>query len=74
MVFSQSGGGGWGDPLDRDPQAVLDEVLDEYISVEGAGQDYGVIIDTQKWVVRIEETVRELAHRKAQPGPKNRAA
>lgn len=73
VLFSQSGGGGgWGDPLDRDPQAVLDDVLDEYVSVEGARHDYGVIIDTESWVVRIEETARERAHRKAQPGPRKR--
>ena len=38
------GGGGWGDPLLRDPQAVLDDVWDEYVSVEGALRDYGVVI------------------------------
>ena len=29
--YDYGGGGGWGDPLDRDPQAVLDDVLDEYV-------------------------------------------
>jgi N-methylhydantoinase B len=42
--FDYGGGGGWGDPLDRDPQAVLDDVLDEYVSVEGARRDYGVVL------------------------------
>ena len=32
IVYEFGGGGGWGDPLDRDPQAVLDDVLDEYVS------------------------------------------
>ena len=36
IMYDYGGGGGWGDPLDRDPQAVLDDVLDEYVSVEGA--------------------------------------
>ena len=31
-------------PLDRDPQAVLDDVLDEYVSVIGAERDYGVVL------------------------------
>ena len=35
---------GWGNPLDRDPQAVLDDVLDEYVSVEGAVRDYSVVL------------------------------
>ncbi len=45
LVYEFGGGGGWGDPLDRDPQAVLDDVWDEYVSVEGALRDYGVVID-----------------------------
>jgi N-methylhydantoinase B len=44
VVYEFGGGGGWGDPLDRDPQAVLDDVLDEYVSVEGARRDYGVVL------------------------------
>jgi N-methylhydantoinase B len=42
--YDYGGGGGWGDPLDRDPVAVLDDVLDEYVSVEGARRDYGVVL------------------------------
>jgi N-methylhydantoinase B len=44
LVYDYGGGGGWGDPLDRDPQAVLDDVLDEYVSIEGAARDYGVVL------------------------------
>jgi len=44
IVYDYGGGGGWGDPLDRDPQAVLDDVLDEYVSVEGAERDYYVVL------------------------------
>lgn len=39
-----NGGGGWGDPYDRDPQAVLRDVRDEYVSIPGALRDYGVVI------------------------------
>ena len=35
IMYDYGGGGGWGDPLDRDPQAVLDDVLDEYVSRRG---------------------------------------
>ena len=38
------GGGGWGDPLDRDPEAVLDDVRDGFVSVQSAQLDYGVIV------------------------------
>jgi N-methylhydantoinase B len=44
LVYDFGGGGGWGDPLERDPQAVLDDVWDEYVSIEGARRDYGVVI------------------------------
>lgn len=44
ITYDYGGGGGWGDPLERDPQAVLDDVLDEYVSVEGAERDYGVVL------------------------------
>jgi len=30
--------------MQRDPQAVLDDVWDEYVSIEGALRDYGVVI------------------------------
>ena len=41
-----AGGGGFGDPLERDPQAVLDDVIDGYVSLERAERDYGVVITT----------------------------
>ncbi|MDA0367542.1 MAG: hydantoinase B/oxoprolinase family protein [Proteobacteria bacterium] len=37
-------GGGYGDPLARDPLDVLDDVLDGYIGAEAAKADYGVVI------------------------------
>lgn len=37
-------GGGYGDPLERDPKAVLDDVLDGLISIETARTDYAVVI------------------------------
>jgi N-methylhydantoinase B len=46
-VYS-SGGGGWGNPYERDPQMVLDDVLNGYISPESAEEDYGVVIKRGK--------------------------
>ena len=43
-AYRYGGGGGWGDPLEREPQKVLDDVLDEYVSVEAARRDYGVVL------------------------------
>jgi N-methylhydantoinase B len=39
-----AGGGGLGDPLDRDPALVVEDVIDEYVSVERALTDYGVVV------------------------------
>jgi N-methylhydantoinase B len=44
IMYDYGGGGGWGDPLDRDPHAVLDDVLDEYVSVAAAEREYGVVL------------------------------
>jgi N-methylhydantoinase B len=44
ISFQQSGAGGYGDPLERDPARVLDDVLDDYVSIEAARDDYGVVI------------------------------
>lgn len=45
-VFSRptAGGGGYGDPLEREPAAVLEDVIDDYVSPERAERDYGVVI------------------------------
>jgi len=40
-----AGGGGFGDPLERDPEMVLNDVIDDYVSIERAKIDYGVIIE-----------------------------
>jgi len=50
-----AGGGGHGDPLERDPQNVLDDVLDEKVSRAGARATYGVII-TDADTVDLEAT------------------
>lgn len=39
-----TGGGGWGDPLARDPAAVARDVLWDKVSIEGARRDYGVVV------------------------------
>ena len=54
----QPGGGGFGDPLERDPARVLDDVRNEKISVEAARRDYGVAVDTSTWTVDRAATAR----------------
>ncbi len=42
--YLYGGGGGWGDPLEREPGKVLEDVLDELVSPESAERDYGVAL------------------------------
>jgi N-methylhydantoinase B len=44
VIVRTGGGGGWGDPLERDPQAVRADVVAELVSIEAARRDYGVVI------------------------------
>ena len=39
-----AGGGGYGNPLDRDPKMVLKDVIEERVSVDSAREEYGVVI------------------------------
>ena len=55
------GGGGFGDPLERDPGMVLADVVEGYVSVAGAERDYGVVIrytGPEGRVVRLPEDYR----------------
>jgi N-methylhydantoinase B len=42
--FRTAGGGGYGDPLSRDPERVLADVLDGYVTREAAEERYGVVL------------------------------
>ncbi len=55
------GGGGWGDPLERDPALVLRDVRNEFLSPAKALSDYGVVIDTQAWTIDTGATERARA-------------
>jgi len=45
------GGGGVGDPAQREPQAVADDVRDEYVSIEAARDTYKVVVDPLTFAV-----------------------
>jgi len=45
IEFDSAGGGGYGDPLLRDPLAVEADVVNGYVSIEKALENYGVVID-----------------------------
>ncbi len=45
VVMDAAGGGGCGDPLDRDPDLVADDVAQGYVTARSARDDYGVALD-----------------------------
>lgn len=69
--YRYGGGGGWGDPLERDPEKVLEDVLDEYVSVEAAERDYGVVLrgSLEELTLTIDwEATRALRAQRKQEG------
>lgn len=69
-----AGGGGYGDPLERDPQAVLEDVVEGYVTVGRALKDYGVAVreldrDLALYELELEQTARERERiRRERPG------
>jgi N-methylhydantoinase B len=60
-----SGGGGHGDPLERDVSHVQDDVADGFVSVAAALADYGVAIDPVSLAVDADATAKERARRRS---------
>jgi N-methylhydantoinase B len=59
-----AGGGGFGDPLERDPHNVLEDVIDDYVSIRRAKLDYGVVIreiDRDLCAYEIDAAATEVA-------------
>ena len=62
-----AGGGGWGDPLERDPARVAADVLEGYVSIDAARDHYGVVFRPDTLEVDLPATVArraELARRR----------
>jgi len=58
VSYRTCGGGGYGPPEERDPQAVLKDVREGKVSLERARGVYKVAIDTRTWVVDDRETAK----------------
>ncbi len=58
MSFYSAGGGGYGSPLEREPEAVAADVKKGYVSIEGAKNAYGTVIDPQSFLVDAEATAK----------------
>lgn len=66
VSLRSGGGGGWGDPLDRNPELVAWDVKNEYITLKQAREIYGVVIDPETFEVNWSETnaLRESMRKK----------
>jgi N-methylhydantoinase B len=60
VLGRESGGGGYGNPLERDPEAARSDVMEGWVSREAAERDYGVIfdgeVDDESLAVNAEQT------------------
>ncbi|MFQ6110739.1 MAG: hypothetical protein ACE5LX_01775 [Nitrospinota bacterium] len=54
----QAGAGGYGDPLERDPELVLRDVRNGKVSIARAREDYGVVIEPEPLRLNLERTAR----------------
>ena len=71
IVFRTAGGGGWGDPLERDPARVQADVRRKLMSAQAAEREYGVVLAGDRFeldAVATEER-RESIRRSRGPLP-----
>jgi N-methylhydantoinase B len=68
LAYSFQGGGGFGDPIDRDPLDVAADVTDGYVSGGQASQVYGVVVDRLGAVDAPATQARRQAIREAGGG------
>jgi N-methylhydantoinase B len=69
LRYVNASAGGWGDPVERDPEAVKRDVRDGYVTIDGAARDYAVVItgdpdsDPEGLVLDIAATEARRAER-----------
>ena len=73
-VFYGPCGGGYGDPLERPPEAVLDDVLDGFCTIDHAREAYGVVVDVEAERVDEAATAARRAEIAGAPRPTAQAA
>ena len=56
VSIQTGGGGGWGDPLERNPEKVSYDVLAGYISIDASKREYGVVLDPDNLEVQVDDT------------------
>ena len=67
-IVRTAGGGGWGNPLERDPEKVRMDVVEGFVSVEAARSEYGVVFnpnsDKHNYAVDAQATKKSRAEMK----------
>jgi len=71
ISWRTSGAGGRGNPFARDPNKVLDDVRNQLVSVDGARNDYGVVVDPENYTLDLEATTTLRAASEKLPSPRS---
>ena len=71
MAFYGQCGGGYGDPLERPVEKVLEDVLDDFCTVEHAREAYGVVVDLDTETVDVAATKALRSRMGADPRRRN---
>jgi N-methylhydantoinase B len=64
-IVRTGGGGGWGDPLERDPALVRADVLEELVSPRAAREEYGVVLRDD---LTLDETATQRERERLRSG------
>ena len=56
LIVKTPGGGGYGDPLERDPKSVLMDMINGLVSLDSAKNDYGIFIKPKTMEINLKET------------------
>jgi N-methylhydantoinase B len=69
ILFRTAGGGGWGDPLEREPRRVRDDVARNLLTTDVARDDYGVILGGDGLNIDVRATEDCRATLRSRRGP-----
>ncbi len=69
-IVRTGGGGGWGQPQDRDPALVAHDVAEGFISAAAARKLYGVVV---RGNMSLDESATKLLRKRLGSGPKKKA-
>jgi len=56
VIVTAGGGSGYGNPMEREPEKVRQDVIDGYVSIEHAKLDYGVVVNPDNFDIDYEAT------------------